>query len=505
MEYTDNFAVSQILRDDAPLNFCDWSLNPTPAVDDVVIDSFEKIEESVVDELIGERQKITKAKKLLLSLPLEKAMRLHSAEKIPKLRQKVVELKAELAKLNELLCNASSMPPDVLKKTFTAREKILKSISYYENKRIPSCEKLSLRVCKCNNFFDYRLFHSLSLEKQVKKLERARTCQTRLCPACNARRAYALCLKTMAQVVSMAKNGFAECGVKGKKKKVFIKNLQTSFLTLTYPNPKLADVKETFTLMRQGLAKLFSDQNKYKKGATRNDWIRKNILGALCCMEWFGDKTKNGEAHLHFHILLVHDGVLANNNRNYVESIFRREWIKATGFKKKWLSVNWQPAKSYEQAVQDAMERGVLFDEKFKNVKDNNKKALLGMVLEVSKYSVTQATLKKMSAKNIAELYEQTEFCRQVETFGVFRGFEWQGETIDSLIESVLTDYVDVKNGDWARKSVVNFYWNHFEKRYRAELRDDLDGILLAPLPELEEPKPPDKLLPEESFDVPLG
>ena len=498
MEYTSSFAISQTLRDDAPLEFCDWcneSYVPPALVG--YFDSVEQLDSNVVDELIAAVGKITDDKKRLLKLQLWDAMDIYAKMRKPELKK---ELELLIVELNELYLDNPCASVKI-----ESKEKRRKWLT----KKINSLDTLASRVASCCSFFVMGVWQNKITGKQLKKIVRAKTCKNRLCPNCNARKAFNTSWLTLAQVVSMVDNGFATCGIAGKKKKIeFKKGVATSFLTLTVENPKLADVNATFKKMRKALSVMFSNSTNSKKSALRNDWIRKNILGALCCLEWFGDKTPQGEAHLHFHILLVHDGALPySKNKNYVETIFRRAWATALGRDGEWFSVEWHATKSYERALKETAKNGVYVElEKFQNVPDKNLKALFAMVLEVAKYAVTQAALEKISSNNIALLYGQTEYCRQVEKFGVFRGFEFpDGETKEKIWERVFEDYENLDDSNlWALKAYVKFYWSYFANKYKAEFVDDFHATL-KPAPELELPDAPEKLPAEESFDVPLG
>lgn len=482
----------QVLRDDSPLDFCDWSLNSNAALPaGLEITSFSQLDDSIVDELVEKKRNLTDEKLGLLKLNLADSMKIAAEKRLPLLLEKRDSLVVEIEKIeNEIEFNGAGLPADCLEKLKKKLAKKQKSLDWLENRLIPSNDNLPLRASSCNSQFDFGVFFSESLQSQYLKAVRGRTCKNRLCPACNARRAFGICVKTLAQVVSMAENGVATCGVKGKKKKVkFKKGVAASFLTLTVENPKLDDVKATFKKMKTALSVLFSDSQKYKKGALRNDWIRKNVKGALCCLEWFGDNTKDGEAHLHFHILLIHDGALPySKNKNYVEKIFRRAWAKALGRENDWFSVEWHAMRSFEESMALAVERGTIFkEEKFQNLKDEKLKGLFAMVLEVSKYAVTQATLNKMSSESVAKLYLQSEFCRQVEKFGVFYGFEFENEeSVDSILERVFSDFVDTEKGDWVKKALVRYWWNVYKQKYYADLLD-VNGDFIESIPSLNE------------------
>ena len=485
MDYTD-FCADKQVRDDAPLDFCDWSENNSYHNAAALVDYFDSVNEltpAVIDELTFAVDKITADKKRALNLQLWVAMDIYAKKKIPELQKEIAELA-------------------VLEST----EKIEKR-KMWLTKKIKSLNTLASRCASCGNSFKFGVYENKCSKEQIKKLLSAKTCKNRLCPQCNARKAFKASMLALAQIVSMSKNNFAIFGKKGKKKKIeFLKGVDTSFLTLTVENPKIFDVKECFKKMRAALSILFSNNTNSKKSALRNDWIRKHILGALACLEWFGDKTKNGEAHLHFHILLIHDGALPNSKK-YVETIFRRAWATALGREGEWLAVEWHAKKSYEDSLKEVKEKGVYVEiEKFANVPDPKNKALFAMVLETAKYAVTQANLEKQSPENIAELYNQTEYCRQIEKFGVLQGFEFpDGETKESILESIFADYENLEDENlWALRAFIKIYWSYLQNKYKAEFVDDFEKILNE-APELEKETPPLDFACSNSADVPLG
>lgn len=382
-------------------------------------------------------------------------------------------------------------------------KKIERKIEWLK-KRIKGAESLVARAESCGSFFIFDVHQHKKQDEQSLKCVSAKTCKNRLCPACNMRKARRVALTALAQIASIRKNKIAHYGHKNRKKIMSFENVQCSFLTLTIPNHPLTESRDGYKRFRRALSRMFG--NCYEHRHYKNRWISKNILGALAAIEWFGDKTAAGESHLHAHVLLVHDGVLANNNKNYVESVFRRHWQKCYEYDGV-LQVNWQCARSFDfnSALADANDRGVVSkNDKFTDIVDNDTKSLLSMVLEVAKYSVTQATLKKMSADDVAELYKQSNFLRQFESYGVLFGFDFpEGETLESVLAELLPNFKIINDDDWFLKAKLEMRYSLFKKEYSVNFIDHF-GNTLANAPDLESPVVPfDESLKYES-DVPF-
>ena len=435
---------------------------------DSLADSVSALTDSVRKDAISKREEFAALKNKLTDSSYDSyyAGLARAAEKNrQKCAAKIDSLKARLSAVNDALFSAPS------EKLLVEKQKISSSLRYWE-KRLKGTESLVPRARSCGSRFIFDVYQNKNSSDQLLRCVHGITCKNRLCIWCNARKARKESLKTLAQVASIRKNKMVSFGAKNNKKLMQIADLQCSFLTLTVPNHLVGESRDGYKRLRTALSRLLG--NRKVHSPWKNKWIAQNILGALAAIEWFGDKTPQGETHLHAHVLLLHNGILAGNNKNYVESIFRREWQKCYEFDGV-LQVDWQFSRDYDSVIKESMERGIVSKtDKFANVESAENKALLSMVLEVAKYSVTHATLKKMSADDIAELYLQSSGLRQFERYGVLYGFEFQdGESVDSMLAEVLTDYIVFNEVEWYLKAKLLFYYSAYKKDYCVEFIDD--------------------------------
>jgi len=223
------------------------------------------------------------------------------------------------------------------------------------------------------NCASYLLFsHQINIltEENRLRLKSSNFCKFRFCPMCNWRRS-----------MNVGRELFKAC-----KKVEELREVNYLFLTLTVKNPKMRDLKATVREMN----KAFSCMSRTKA-------YKNAVLGHFKALEILGDNTSAGEAHPHFHILLI-----------VQKSYFKSKNYLSQG---KWLDM-WKKALriEYEPVID------------IRRVKSKgNLTPLQSAVLEVAKYSVKHTDLKNLSNDDFKKIIVQTRKMRFYSTGGVLK------------------------------------------------------------------------------------
>ena len=227
------------------------------------------------------------------------------------------------------------------------------------------------KIKQCGNYLEF-IFKEHQITKDTKKkLAAANFCKNRFCPVCSWRRTR--------NITGQLKEAF---DVIQEKEKV-----ATLFLTLTVSNPDVKDLKSTISKMN----KSFKDMVKTKA-------FNNAVLGYFKSIEILGDKTPKGQAHPHFHILLV----VKENYFKKSDYINKAEW---TEMWKKALRVDYTP----------------VVDVRRIKSKNENFSDIDSAIIETVKYSVKHSDLCKRTNEDFYYLYTQTKNLRFISAGGILK------------------------------------------------------------------------------------
>lgn len=227
------------------------------------------------------------------------------------------------------------------------------------------------KIKQCGNYLEFALKENQITKDTKKKLANANFCKNRFCPMCSWRR--------IRNITGQLKEAFS---VIQEKQKV-----STLFLTLTISNPDVKDLKSTIAKMNKSFKKM-SETKQFKNA----------ILGYFKSIEILGDKTPKGQAHPHFHILLIVDTKYFSS-RNYLN---KTEW---TEMWKKALKVDYTP----------------VVDVRRIKSKNENFSDIDSAIIETVKYSVKHSDLVKRTNEDFYYLYTQTKNLRFISAGGILK------------------------------------------------------------------------------------
>lgn len=227
------------------------------------------------------------------------------------------------------------------------------------------------KIKQCGNYLEFALKENQITKDTKKKLANANFCKNRFCPMCSWRR--------IRNITGQLKEAFSVIQEKQK--------IATLFLTLTVSNPDVKDLKSTIAKMN----KSFNEMTKTKA-------FNKAVLGYFKSVEILGDKTPKGQAHPHFHILLIVDTKYFSS-RNYLN---KTEW---TEMWKKALKVDYTP----------------VVDVRRIKSKNENFSDIDSAIIETVKYSVKHSDLVKRTNEDFYYLYTQTKNLRFISAGGILK------------------------------------------------------------------------------------
>lgn len=240
-------------------------------------------------------------------------------------------------------------------------------IKFYETGFTKESEKIK----QCGNFLEFALKENQITKETKNKLAGANFCKNRFCPMCNWRR--------VRNITGQLKDAFS---VIQEKEKV-----ATLFLTLTVSNPDVKDLKSTIAKM-----------NKSFNEMTRTKAFNNAVLGYFKSIEILGDKTPKGQAHPHFHILLI-----------VKESYFKKsDYLNKAQWTEMWrksLGVEYTP----------------VVDVRRIKSKNENFSDIDSAIIETVKYSVKHTELVNRSNDDFYYLYTQTKGMRFISAGGILK------------------------------------------------------------------------------------
>ena len=231
--------------------------------------------------------------------------------------------------------------------------------------------KESEKIKQCGNYLEF-IFKEHQITKDTKKkLSNANFCKNRFCPVCSWRRTR--------NITGQLKEAFTAIQEKEK--------IATLFLTLTVNNPDVKDLKDTIAKMNKAFKRM-SETKRFKNA----------ILGYFKSIEILGDKTPKGQAHPHFHILLV-----------VKESYFKKsDYIN----QKEFLQM-WRDATRNQNITQVDVRRIKSKNENFSDIDS--------AIAETVKYSVKHSDLCKRTNEDFYYLYTQTKNLRFISAGGILK------------------------------------------------------------------------------------
>ena len=139
-------------------------------------------------------------------------------------------------------------------------------------------ERKSERCEKCGTFLEFELYEHISTEERKRSLKSANFCEVKWCPMCAMIKQRKLANETRSIL----------------KQVEALRPVKYVFLTLTIKNPSLTELNSTLKTM-----------NKAFKLLTKSEEFSSVVLGYIRALEALGGSTSAGEAHPHYHCLLV--------------------------------------------------------------------------------------------------------------------------------------------------------------------------------------------------------
>ncbi len=231
--------------------------------------------------------------------------------------------------------------------------------------------KESEKIKQCGNYLEFIFKEHQITKENKKKLANANFCKNRFCPVCSWRRTR--------NITGQLKEAFTAIQEKEK--------VATLFLTLTVSNPDVKDLKSTIAKMNKAFKRM-SETKRFKNA----------ILGYFKSIEILGDKTPKGQAHPHFHILLV-----------VKESYFKKsDYIN----QKEFLQM-WRDATRNQNITQVDVRRIKSKNENFSDIDS--------AIAETVKYAVKHSDLCKRTNEDFYYLYTQTKNLRFISAGGILK------------------------------------------------------------------------------------
>lgn len=240
------------------------------------------------------------------------------------------------------------------------------------------------RCEKCGSFLTLDVWQHKDTSEKKRTVKRAFFCKHRFCPMCAWRKSRTVVLEIYSRIEQLSQN----------------QQIAFLFLTLTVPNPPLSELQNTVKQMSNAWHKFI----KYKP-------VKKAVLGYVRALELMGAETPAGQAHPHFHCLLI---VRSNyfSGRDYIkQEEWRQLWERATGYSDLQIDIRRAKAKRKQDG-------NVLTD-------------LEAACFEVMKYTVKPAKIQDMPDADLSVLLSQSAGLRQYAVGGRLNDFTPKLEELD--------------------------------------------------------------------------
>jgi plasmid rolling circle replication initiator protein Rep len=231
-------------------------------------------------------------------------------------------------------------------------------------------KKKSERCEKCGTFLEFELYEHISTEEQKRKLESANFCKVKWCPMCAMIKQRKLANETRSIL----------------KQVEALRPVKYVFLTLTIKNPSLTELNSTLKTM-----------NKAFKLLTKSEEFSSVVLGYIRALEALGGSTQAGEAHPHYHCLLV-----------VKPSYFKDKYISQARWSELWrrsLKVDYTPIVDVRRIRQKSAEWSEVDS----------------AIFETLKYLAKPQDIKRLSQADFEELDRQMRNAKQYTRGGVLK------------------------------------------------------------------------------------
>lgn len=271
-----------------------------------------------------------------------------------------------------------------------AKMKIAEKLKNFNQKKGEKCEE-------CGNFLFFNDLEHIDTKEKTTILKRANFCKIKWCSHCASKKAK----KVFAENLSIFKQ------IENEKKVAYI------FLTLTIKNLPLDKLREACKEMSIAFQKFI----QYKA-------FKRAVKGYFRGFEFMGDNTKAGEAHPHYHIILIVDKYYFKNKDYIKHSEWQEMWRKA-------LKADYTPMVNIKKITEN------------KNKKKGGKKSipLYEAVAETGKYSIAPSTISQMSKNNFETLDRETHKIRQYNRGGIMKQYKPDIEKLNEEEWKVIDEY----------------------------------------------------------------
>ncbi len=242
--------------------------------------------------------------------------------------------------------------------------------------------KRFMRYKDCGSFLAMDIFSHDKTGDIRRQLASANFCGDRFCPLCNHRRAV-----RMADLVNRKLHAIR------RRKAIKFKLV---FLTLTVKNPLVGDTAAELKKLARAWQSL--SHMKAFKAAFPHGFLR--------AVEFMGDKTKAGQSHPHYHVLLVAHKRYGKNSDLYIDhDHIVSMWKKALG-------VDYKPGAWLESVKGKRNKKGKFIPSE------------VAGSFEVAKYCLTPAAIARMPKDDFKILSEQVRSVQQYSFGGLLRTIE---------------------------------------------------------------------------------
>lgn len=277
--------------------------------------------------------------------------------------------------------------------------------------RFLKSEQTALRVEYCGQYLQFERWQNIQ-DLQVFKhtLRSAKFCKNRFCVLCSWRKSRRMIAETLSRIEQLGEE----------------QQLSFLMLTLTVPNPPISQLHSTAIRMSKAWHKF----SKYKA-------FTRATLGWVRSLELLGDHTPAGQAHPHFHVLVIVPASYFDGRHYIKQEQWRAMWEQAYGAA--GLQVNVSKVRPKKNAAIDGVP---VID------------SLEAACFEVIKYCVKPAALERLSDDDLKELIKQSEGLRQYAVGGYLAMFE-------PLIE-------ELDNSIWELVALLSYRWDQALKNYLA-------------------------------------
>jgi plasmid rolling circle replication initiator protein Rep len=248
-------------------------------------------------------------------------------------------------------------------------------------KSFPTLHNKNNAMLTCSNTILWSTYQNKKELDKFMSTSKTMTCKNPFCAICQHNKSRKLFHETYQSLDYLQSQG---------------EYFQYYMLTLTIQNPKISDLKETINYMNKAFHTMFNTSN-----AKIFKPIRTLVRGYFRSLEYFGDNTKLGYAHPHYHVLLVMP-------KTYYPS---RDYYITTDT---WHDM-WQHALGADYHLQ------VDIQKIRPSRKKNGMNAIASAVAEVVKYSTKTTDVLNLSEHDYVHLTQQTKNVRTFTRSKYFR------------------------------------------------------------------------------------